>query len=1011
MKTRQMAFAAFVVAAVAVFGCSVIFTESDAADQATLEDVTVDSVVEFNGAVGVMDIHGKNITFTGDGKYVFNDGSILNVGILDLGIMKVNFQINGSSDSVIVLKEGSIVSAFAMHYVVPADMTIGVDGSVNVVGSIDMSKGIGANIDVDISNGGALSVAGVKLTGGEGKELSANISTDLATKLAITLSLDVPEMSGEMTLPENATIPGGVEIPDFGKMTFSAKDAEINLKADIDIKTGEATITGINGGDAIMSVAECTYSVEASAGDQPMTITATVKNSKLSFNGTGGEDIRINFDASVESIVVKITSTSGIIQMDAQINDVSMDAALIISDSMSTFAVVGTDSDKACFKIGSATITGGMEATYGDDKVGMTIDASLKDVDIDMSLVADKTSTKPDMDIAVTFGSLDLKATQTINSQKNEASFGFSGLDINAKYDSDKDELTVSGKLSRIYADSDIKLPIVKRITSVSVLQYLRSADARDVEMSMTMDLSTGSYTEVRMSVGSFEGKFNIDAMKVSASGSDISMEMDLNDEYTIKVGSLSATAEAPYEDVQRATIDATDLYIDTDSGASVKKVTMDMTYPDKSVGKYVITDYKVSAEESSGSISISGINENNALSMSIQKGIDYSIEDCYVENLLMDEGASVDGNIIVIAGGSVYDAADNAFDSSTANGGVNIEMTLENGIIKSAVATLKPGYESIPTWSTGLKYDLNGTTEATFTEFDGNAVVDAVAKTYTVTADGKEYKLMFDDYLNDIADPAQAPTGCEFYGWFDGTSTYISGESYTLTVPADVTLQPLWVLTDTTGTVTDKTYNIDASVSTGLFLDDARVASLVDEMIDKDIDTLVVKTDGGNVAISAYDLMFVQRISINFFEATPADPVVAEVTSGKTVYNIEVNTSSPYIGALSNDIAKFTITHKLASGENADNLSVYNVNKYGRVVELDDVVVKDNGDGTVDLTFSPLNDGYAGDFGGYYVDIASESGDNGGDLPIAMIAGILVVIVLIAALIFLVVKRRNAGA
>lgn len=1010
MKTRQMAFAAFVVAAVAVFGCSVIFTESDAADQATLEDVTVDSVVEFDGAVGVMDINGKNITFTGDGKYVFNKGSVLNVGILDSKAMKANFQINGSSDSVIVLKEGSIVSAFGMPYVVPTDMTIGVDGSTNVVGSIDMSKGIG-DIGVDISNGGALSVAGVKLTGGEGKELSANISTDFKTKLTITLSLDVPEMSGEMTMPENPTIPGGVEIPNFGKMTFSAKDTEIDLKADIDIKTGEATITGVDGGDAIMSVAEYTYSVEASTDDQPMTITTTVKNSKLSFNGTVDEDIRINFVASVESIVVKITSTSGIIQMDAEINNVSMDAALIISDSMSTFAVVGTDSDKACFKIGSATITGGMETTYGDDKVGMTIDSNLKDVDIDMSLVADKSSAKPDMDIAVSFGSLDLKATQTINSQKNEASFGFSGLNIDAKFDSDKDELTVSGKLSRIYADSDIKLPIIKKMSYVSILEYIRSADVRDVEMSMTMDVSTDSFTEVRMSVGSFEGKLIIDAIKVNASGSDISVKMSQSDKYTIKVGSLSATADAPSEAVQKMSVNATDICIDTDGDASAKNVTMDMTYPDKSVGKYVITDYKVSAEKSSGSIKISGINENNALDITIQNGIDYSIEDCYVEDLLMDEGASVNGNIIVIAGGSVHDAAGNNFNSSTANGGVNIEMTLENGDIKSAVATLKPGYESIPAWSTGLKYDLNGTTEAKFTEFDGDAVVNAVAKTYTVTADGKEYKLRFDENLNDIADPAQAPTGCEFYGWFDGTSTYISGESYTLTIPADVTLQPLWVLTDTTGTVTDKTYNIDASASTGLFLDDARVASLVDEMIAKHIDTLVIKTNGGNVAISADDLNFVQRISINFFEATPTDPVVAEVTSGKTVYNIEVNTTSPYVGALSNDIAKFTITHKLASGENADNLSVHNVNKYGRVIELDDVVVKDNGDGTVDVTFSPLNDGYAGEFGGYYVDTASESGDKGGDLPIAMIAGILVVIVLIAALIFLVVKRRNAGA
>ena len=153
--------------------------------------------------------------------------------------------------------------------------------------------------------------------------------------------------------------------------------------------------------------------------------------------------------------------------------------------------------------------------------------------------------------------------------------------------------------------------------------------------------------------------------------------------------------------------------------------------------------------------------------------------------------------------------------------------------------------------------------------------------------------------------------------------------------------------------------------------------------------------------------------LSVSIYKVDPIDPLVAEVTKGQTVYNIDVtyNTGSYMMGNSGNTGATFTITHKLESGQSADNLSVYNVNQYGRVAEISDVITKDNGDGTVDVTFSTPY-GTSEGFDGYYIDTSSEgSSDNGGGISMAMIFGVIVVVILIAALAFIFIKRKNANA
>lgn len=282
----------------------------------------------------------------------------------------------------------------------------------------------------------------------------------------------------------------------------------------------------------------------------------------------------------------------------------------------------------------------------------------------------------------------------------------------------------------------------------------------------------------------------------------------------------------------------------------------------------------------------------------------------------------------------------------------------------------------------------------------------------YTVTAGDKEYKAEFENFIIDIEAPADKE-GFEFYGWFDGYTITVDGLAYQLEVPSDVVLTPIWTIENVEWTASDKTYVINGAGAETVFINSEKIGDLIADMSSKDMDSVKIGTEYGYAELDYYSLLYMSTLNVSIYKVDPIDPLVAEITKGQTVYNIDVtfNTGSYMMGYSGNEMAEFTIKHKLESGQSADNLSVYNVNQYGRVAEISDVVTKDNGDGTVDVTFSTPY-GTSEGFNGYYIDTSSEeSSDNGGGISMAMIFGVVVVVILIAALAFLFIKRKNANA
>lgn len=581
---------------------------------------------------------------------------------------------------------------------------------------------------------------------------------------------------------------------------------------------------------------------------------------------------------------------------------------------------------------------------------------------------------------------------------------GFNGLNAEASLSTDK--ISINASLGSLKFDGDLPSRVMMRMTVINGLE------AKNLKIDATITDIQNPVIDAKATLESLDAVAKIGGAKADISASGIEVIIGNNGPEGLTVASANFGMDAPTEYLQKIDGTISDLKATASGGYSMKSMDIKGTYPDKSMMTIVAKDVVVSEEKNSGSVEISGISKEMGTEMEFDMPEDVSltIKDSYVGYIGMAGGKNVSGDVYLVSGTSIeYDGGE--FYIPASSYGIEVHAFIDDGKITSATFAPVKGYDALPEYKEGVKYTLKDNV-GTIEEFNGGLYATATPIVYTVTAGDKEYKAEFENFIIDIEAPVDKE-GFEFYGWFDGYTITTDGLAYQLEVPSDVVLTPIWTIENVEWTASDKTYVINGAGAETVFINSEKLDDLIADMSGKDMDSVKIGTEYGYAELDYYSLLYMSTLSVSIYKVDPIDPLVAEVTKGQTVYNIDVtyNTGSYMMGNSGNTGATFTITHKLESGQSADNLSVYNVNQYGRVAEISDVITKDNGDGTVDVTFSTPY-GTSEGFDGYYIDTSSEgSSDNGGGISMAMIFGVIVVVILITALAFLFIKRKNANA
>ena len=937
------------------------FTDDSSADDATETMTTVDTVTTIASG---MTLELTDTAFTENGKYIIESGAKLSIP----GKLKL---ISDKPDATIIeMKEGSSIfyDKFLQLEKIESDTAITLSGTLEY--SLDIKT---LQASLNISKDGKFGIMGLEITGGDGIEFSIGTVNNATDSSNYEISMDIPALSYTG------------EIKDQG-MTLEATDIKMSATATIDIKDILAGNSKIDGKISISKLS-------AKAVDEDNNgIEAVMESLSATFNASvsKSEGIVATISASEKSAQFTLKSGEGG-SIKSKVSDVKLEGKFSVgnieTDDIS-IAIGGISGEYATYSIGSVSVV--------SDAVldGKTLKGSIELSDIEAKIKADIAPGKDPV--------IDIRAG--IGSASADMSYG-TDVSIAAKIKGLNATVT-NGYIEAGFSEVSFKgtLPID---IAPFVIDDFKATDGK-LRIDMTGDFGSDDYEmkNAEISVASFSITGDTAFSEgFSASGKGIKATIDDDHDTIVNVESLEGRIGYITDKCDYINFNAKNLRVANDDGdIAAESLKLVVKYPSGDEGSIDASDFSIKDDVINGKIAIKNMRDDFNFDMEFGAQSEVTVENSYFDEVKISPGAKVNGTFLFddySEGIGFADGSELTINDFTR--GIIMTVTVENSAFRSATLALKGGFVSIPAHTDGVPYtvDASGRT-ATIDQGHGDVKVVANAAKYAVKYNDRIYEVEMDEAIEIVgADPAQ---GYYFAGWFDGIS-FSEGEIYSLSAPGERTLTPVFA----PSSVDYKTYGdscvIDLGSAERLSLNLDTYNRILDYMKKGSLTDLEIKNDNATFFVP-YSALSTQNSTRAgdfelYFQIIPLnaqDQAVSDAIGGRPAYELNTNLAD-------NTASRCAINYKLADGESADDLRVYSVNKYGRTAPLNSDV-KDNGDGTATVTFRPLN---SDDLNGVYIS-ADGSGDSDSDTSLAAIAGLVAGVVIVAAIVVILMKRRSGS-
>ena len=938
----------------------VAFTDDSSADDAT-EPAAVSTVMTIASG---QTLELTDTTFTGDGKYIIESGAKLLIP------SKLKLTSDKSDATIIEMKEDSLIyyGQYVQLKVIESDIPLTLNGSLEY--SLDIKT---LQASLDISKNGKFGIMGLEITGGDGIEFSIGIANDATDSSNYEISMDIPALSYKG------------EIKDQG-MTLEATDIKMSATATIDIKK---IITGNSKVDGKISISKLSAKAVDEDGNG---IEAVMESLSATFNASfsKSEGIVATISASEKSAEFTLTSGEGG-SIKSKVSDVKLEGKFSVgnieTDDVSV-AIGGISGEYATYSIGSVSVV--------SDAVldGKTLKGSIELSDIEAKIKADIAPGKdPVIDIRAGIGSASADMSYGTEMSIAAEIKGLNATVTNGYTEAGFSEVSFKGTLPIDIAPF--------------VIDDFKATDGK-LRIDMTGDFGSDDYEmkNAEISVASFSITGDtVFSEGFSASGKGIKATFDDDDDIMVSVESLEGrigyiTDKCDYIDFNVKNLKV----VGDDSDISAESLKLVVKYPSGDDGSIDASDFSIKDDVINGKITIKNTRDDFNFDMEFGPQADVTVENSYFDEVRIYSGAKVNGTFLFddySEGIEFADGSELMIDDYTR--GIIMTVIVENSAFKSATLALKDGFVSIPEHTDGVPYtvDASGKT-ATIDQGHGDVKVFANAAKYTVKYNDQICEVVMDEAIETVG--AVPADGFYFAGWFDGIS-FSEGEIYSLSAPGERTLTPVFAPKD----VNYKTYGdscvIDLGSAERLSLNLDTYNRIIDYMKKGSLTDLEIKNDNATFFVP-YSALSTQNSTRAgdfelYFQIIPLnaqDQAVSDAIGGRPAYELNTNLAD-------STASRCAINYKLADGESADDLRVYSVNKYGRTAPLNSDV-KDNGDGTATVTFRPLN---SDDLNGVYIS-ADGSGDSDSDTSLAAIAGLVAGVVIVAAIVVILMKRRSGS-
>lgn len=814
----------------------------------------------------------------------------------------------------------------------------------------------------------------IELKGG----LSYDVAVDLSTALSVTASIDVSDK--------------GI----FGLMGFEItggpdKELSIGLDSsgkgfDISLNVPSLTYNGAIPGE--------TYSSES--GD--VEITAT--NLKVSANFSG--------DMSGFTIKGQNNNTSATISATRIVSKVVSDGNEMISafDSPSIgFNVSGNPTDSITVNLDMTVSSGSSTAKtiLGD------IEFKIEKSEIKAAVIIENIGANTKVSIggagsdyaSISVGSISM--TNDFRPNDNDSGFEAKISNIEIKFKMTADG---SGPTSMV-ADGSFDAISFKGYLPKSSFEYMiNNLDMKNGSFRVEVVDPSMSDVVAKVKVESFKINSDTDFSEgVAASGRNLAISYE-NDDLVLSADQISANIKCVTDQANYVAIEGSGISIDLSNKAiTIAEASATIGYPSGSPGKIVMKDIKSVDDVITGTIDINDIRDDLFLGLELGAGAVVNISNSYVTELKMADGAKVNGTVLLSKPDSEIvfaDSSELSMDDDTE--GVIMTVTVKDSAFQSATLSLKNGYGKIPAHSIGVDYtvDSDGKT-ATLSQGYGDVVVRAEATKYTIRYNNAASQIALGESLEIGSAPAE--TGYRFVGWFDGI-VFSEGTYYSLTMPGDRTLTPVFEPFQKRYSSSGNAYILDIGSAERISLDRTELTRVLDEMGKRSLNEFEVRNSYGSIRVTYSDIESQDSVCFEIVPLVPQDDAVSESIGNSPAY--EIRTSIDGCAPVC------SLTYRLSEGQTVSDMTVASVNQYGRTGAVNSEI-KDNGDGTVTATFGASSaDGDSLD--GYYLTTYSmpapqPSDDSDSGISVAMIAGIVVGVLIVAAIVVLFMKKRNGGS
>lgn len=809
-------------------------------------------------------------------------------------------------------------------------------------------------------------------------ELSYDVAVDLSTTFSIVASVDISDkgifglMGLEITGGKDKELSIGLDsagkgfdvslnvpsltykgtIPNemYSSESGNVEIAAMDLKLSANISGNKSgfTITGQNNGtSATLSATKITSKIVNDGNE----MVSTIDSPAIGFNVSGNttDSITVSLDMKVASGLSTSDTIFG--DIESKIEDAEIKATVIINDitTNTEISIGGAGSDYATISIGSITATNGIK---------------LDDVD---SGFEGKIS------------NIDLKFKMTANGS------GPTSLVVEGNFEG----ICFNGYLPK------------------SNFEYrINNLDLKNGNFRVVVNDSSMKDATVEVKIESFEldsdAEFS-EGVKVSGRNLMLSYEKD---KMVLSADRISAYIKCIAEQTNYINVEGSGITVDlSDEIISITESSATIGYPSGNNGKIVMKDMRSVKDVITGTISISDVRNDLSLGLELGAGAELNISNSFIHELEIANGAKVNGNVLLSIPDSKIvfaDSSELSIDNDTE--GIILTVTMKDSIFQSAVISLEDGYSRIPAFSGGVNYtvDSSGKT-ATLSQGYGDVIIKAEATKYTIRYNNAASQIALGESLEIGSAPAEV--GYRFVGWFDGI-VFSEGTYYSLTMPGDRTLTPVFEPFQKRYSSSGNIYILDIGSAERISLDNTELSRVLNEMGKKSLNQFEVRNPYGSIRVAYSDLESQDSVCFEIIPFIPQDDLISDTIGSSPAY--EIRTS------IDGCMPVCSMTYRLSEGQTISDITVGSINQYGRTGTVNSDI-RDNGDGTATVTFTaPPADG--NNLDGYYLTTYSNpapqpSDDSDSGVSIAMIAGIAVGVIIVAAIVVLFMKKRSGGS